>query len=93
MIAVVVTNKVRKENQEKFLCASLEHKEATIRFDSGCIAFEIAEPKDDTIMFFEFWESKEDLDRHSNASNVRNHIPLMNELRYDKNIEVYTIIE
>lgn len=90
MIAVVVTNKVEKENRAAFVALALKHREETRRYDVGCVAFEVTEPqKNGTILFFELWETEDDLDAHAVSGARRDTLAKMTALRADKKMKVY----
>ena len=92
MVAVIVKNQVKKENQKTYIEVSLAHKAATLKNDTGCIAFEVAEPNGDEVMFFELWDNMESLDAHAAATLKREHIATLNTLRYDKDLKIHTLI-
>lgn len=92
MVAVIVINNVKEENMAAYLEASLAHRAATLKNDKGCIAFEVAEPNGDEVMFFELWESQDALDAHAAQTAKREHIAVLNALRYDKDLKIYNTI-
>ena len=94
MIYVICTNKVNKDNVKTFTDAAIEHARLSLQQDDGCIRFDISKYNEEynEITFFEQWESKEMLDKHSIRCKSSPLIKIINENRYDKNIKVYEIL-
>lgn len=94
MIYVVCVNKVEEKDVPVFMKAALEHAKMSKGIDDGCIAFDVSEynKEDKEIVFFERWESKEDLDKHANRCKGLPLLEVLNKSRFDKSLKIYTII-
>lgn len=94
MIYVVCVNKVLKENIEPFLKAALEHASISKSTDKGCLRFDVSKYNEmnNEIVFFELWESKESLDKHTNRCRGSELLKVIQENRYNKNLNIYEIL-
>ena len=90
MIFVIVKNKVSAENRTAFIEASHRHAERSLQLDKGLLSFEIgAKEGVDEILFFERWESKECLDRHSERGKTDDILKTVCALRLSREMETY----
>ena len=94
MIYVVCVNKVEEKDVPVFMTAALEHAKMSKGIDDGCISFDVSDynEEDKEIVFFERWESKEDLDKHAARCKGLPLLDVLNKSRFDKSLKIYTII-
>ena len=80
-VSVIAQAKARR-GMEKTLRTKLLSLVEPTRAETGCIIYDLYQTRDDTthFMFYECWESKDDLERHLQKPHIKNFMETADEL-------------
>lgn len=90
MIIIVAKNHIKKGKTEEFKALAKELIEES-RKETGCISYNLNEDinNKEILTFIEEWKDKEVIAAHNSSEHYKRIVPLLGELREDKEINLY----